>query len=59
MPESLAIQCPHCGEQFALAFDLSEGDSEFIIDCEICCRPVNVVVRTSDGNVSDLQVSPA
>ncbi|MEI6082933.1 MAG: CPXCG motif-containing cysteine-rich protein [Verrucomicrobiota bacterium] len=44
-----AIDCPHCGEKFTLAIDPSEDDAEFVIDCEICCRPMTVTVH--DGEV--------
>lgn len=59
MAEPLAIQCPHCGEQFSLAFDATEGDSEFIIDCEVCCRPMTVTVQMESGEINQIQVSAA
>ena len=37
------IVCPNCGEEFEFAVD--EDDADTIVDCEICCRPVNVSVR--------------
>ena len=50
MQDSLSISCPHCGESFSLAFDASEGSSEFTIDCEVCCRPCHVrVVYRQNG----------
>ena len=57
MSDSLTIQCPHCGEQFALAFDATEGDSEFVIDCEVCCRPMTVSIQMEDGEVESVQIS--
>ena len=49
MNESLSIECPHCGESFSLALDISEGSAELIVDCEVCCRPMTVSVRIADG----------
>jgi ribosomal protein S27E len=49
MSAFLAITCPHCGEDFEVSFDPSEGDAEFIIDCEVCCRPMTVRVAADGG----------
>ena len=56
MNDALAISCPHCGETFSLAFDVSEGNAEFTIDCEVCCRPMKVSVQIEDGEVVGLDV---
>ena len=47
MPDFLTITCPHCGEDFEVSFD--EADAEMILDCEVCCRPMNVRVQMIDG----------
>ena len=57
MNEALSIDCPHCGETFSLAFDVSEGSAEFTVDCEVCCRPMAVAVRVTDGDIEGLEVS--
>jgi transcription elongation factor Elf1 len=59
MNDSLSIECPHCGESFAIALDVSEGSAEFIVDCEVCCRPMTVTVRIRDGEVEGLDVDAA
>ena len=59
MNEFLSITCPHCGEDFEVAFDPSEGDSEFVVDCEICCRPMTVSVQMRAGEVGDVKISAA
>lgn len=59
MTDSISISCPHCGETFSLALDTSEGSAEFIVDCEVCCRPMNVAVRISDGEIEGLDVVEA
>ena len=56
MNDALMIECPHCGETFSLAFDVSEGSADFIIDCEVCCRPMSVCVRVSDGEIDGVEV---
>ena len=52
------ITCPHCQEEFEYQLDADES-SEFIIDCEICCRPMTIKARMQNGEVEDLQVTPA
>jgi hypothetical protein len=56
MTESITIQCPHCGETFETLYDASEGDCEFVTDCEVCCRPMEVTVTVSEGTVLEVQV---
>ncbi len=59
MNDATTIECPHCGESFLLALDSSEGSAEFTIDCEVCCRPMTVMVRFSDdGELADCDVTP-
>ncbi len=58
MHDSLSIECPHCGETFSIAFDVSEGSAEFTIDCEVYCRPMTVAVQVGgDGEIEGLQVT--
>ncbi|MDB6115369.1 MAG: hypothetical protein JWQ83_626 [Lacunisphaera sp.] len=58
MPDSVNIVCPHCGEEFPLTLDVSEGDAEFTIDCEVCCRPMKVAVRLDgEGGIESLDVT--
>lgn len=56
MHDSVHIECPHCGETFSLAVDVSEGSAEFTVDCEVCCRPMVVSVQVADGEISGLDV---
>ena len=45
--------CPYCGAPIRLIVDTSAGDSEYIEDCEVCCRPMNVVLVTDyDGEIT-------
>lgn len=59
MNDFLNITCPHCGEDFDAPFDPSEGDAEFVIDCEVCCRPMTVTVRMHSGEIDSVQVQTA
>lgn len=58
MQDSLEIQCPHCGESFPIAFDASEGSTEFTYDCYVCCRPMKVAIDVdADGEIASLGVT--
>lgn len=43
------ITCPYCGETIELLIDYSVSDQEYIEDCEVCCRPISLLVSV-DGN---------
>jgi hypothetical protein len=58
MDEVAQIECPHCGETFPLAIDASEGDAEFVVDCEVCCRPMAVRVVWEEGELVSVEVEP-
>ncbi len=58
MSDFLTITCPHCGEDFEISLDPSEGDAEFITDCEVCCRPMTIAVRVRSGEIDSVQVQP-
>ena len=34
--------CPYCGESISILLDLSAPDQEYIEDCEVCCRPIEI-----------------
>lgn len=57
MNDSLTLSCPHCGENFSIALDISEGSAEFTVDCEICCRPMTVAVQIDGGEITGLDVT--
>jgi hypothetical protein len=43
------IQCPYCGQCFDLVIDTSFPTQRFTTDCEICCRPFEVVAECEPG----------
>jgi hypothetical protein len=56
MEVSETIQCPYCGQSFDLAIDTSTSQQRFTTDCEVCCRPLEVVADCEPGEVVSLQV---
>jgi hypothetical protein len=56
MEESATIQCPYCGQSFELVVDTTLAEQRFTTDCEICCRPFDVVVRCEAGDILSVEV---
>ena len=48
------VNCPYCGTGFSVRVDNTAGASQaFVIDCENCCRPIEVEVDVDeDGYAS-------
>ncbi|QWP78441.1 CPXCG motif-containing cysteine-rich protein [Lysobacter sp. K5869] len=49
MLPSVEVHCPYCGEPIELLIDESAGDQRYIEDCQVCCRPI-VVMVSADGD---------
>ena len=56
MEVSETIQCPYCGQSFDLVIDTSTPTQRFTTDCEVCCRPFEVVAECELGAVLSLEV---
>ncbi|MBX3022594.1 MAG: CPXCG motif-containing cysteine-rich protein [Bdellovibrionales bacterium] len=54
------VRCPHCGESFTTFVDLSQGDSVYIEDCQVCCQPIqfNLIIRDLERGEFRLHVNP-
>ena len=58
MIEETIVYCPSCAEAVALAVDTSAGDEqEYVEDCAVCCRPMDVFVRCRPGSIKSVSVS--
>ena len=54
MEVSANIQCPVCGQRFELVIDTSIASQRFTTDCEVCCRPFEVIAECEPGEISSL-----
>jgi transposase-like protein len=58
MIETIAIQCPYCGESYETVVDLSAGSQRYIEDCAVCCRPIEVTLQVGDdGELIEIATS--
>jgi len=48
------IGCPYCGEVITLLIDPSIDTQQYIEDCQVCCRPIEIFV--SPGSDDSVQV---
>lgn len=44
MLDTVKASCPYCGERIELVVDASAGDTDYVEDCQVCCRPIRVGV---------------
>lgn len=42
MIEEYSLDCPYCGEIISMSIDCSSGSHDFIEDCTVCCRPIEL-----------------
>lgn len=53
------IGCPYCGERISVVIDADDLEQEYIEDCQVCCRPITLVVSAigDDGTASVMAYS--
>jgi hypothetical protein len=58
MEVSETIACPFCGQRFEVVVDPSLQHQRFTTDCEVCCRPVEVIAECEAGEILSLDAQP-
>ena len=54
MQEEAQISCPFCGETLSILLDLSIPEQDYIEDCQVCCQPMQLRYRSSDGVLTEI-----
>jgi len=49
MIEEVNAVCPCCWEDITLIVDLSAGSQRYVEDCEVCCRPMLVILDVDES----------
>jgi hypothetical protein len=49
--ETVAIQCPYCGESIEIIIDESIAQQSYIEDCSVCCRPIELSVTIAGEEI--------
>jgi len=53
------FRCPYCGETIGFVLDLSASPQEYVEDCEVCCRPIQVRFSVEGGVLSGFEARRA
>jgi len=56
MMNEAQTSCPYCGEEITLLVDCSVDDQVYTEDCSVCCRPIEVHVTASEGELLSIEV---
>lgn len=43
------FNCPYCWEKISMVLDADDEMPEYIEDCEVCCRPIEIRFRIIEG----------
>jgi hypothetical protein len=55
-----SVSCPYCGEPNDIFVDESAGDDQaYIEDCQVCCKPWQVIVSAGPDGEITVDVHPA
>lgn len=55
MTEFIVIRCPYCGESYETVVDPSAGSQNYVEDCAVCCRPIEIALRVgNDGELIEV-----
>jgi hypothetical protein len=58
MDDVVEIECPYCGETIAVYID-PEMRGHMVQDCDVCCRPWEVLVERQDDGAPQITVHRA
>jgi len=43
--------CPYCWEHISMILDSQEENADYIEDCEVCCRPIELEFKFRGENL--------
>jgi hypothetical protein len=55
--EPVEISCPYCGELIEVLVDPSVESQSYIEDCQVCCRPISLMVSIDHDGIPTIQAS--
>ena len=51
-----SIYCPYCGELIEVLLNPEDVGAEYIEDCQVCCRPIEFLLREDAGGWLEAEV---
>lgn len=55
MEMSESVACPFCGQSNEIMLDAHLPHQRFTTDCQVCCRPFEVVAECENGEILNLE----
>lgn len=55
MEVSETVSCPFCGQFCEITLDTSLSNQRFTTDCDVCCRPFDVIAECEAGEILNLE----
>ena len=43
--------CPYCWEKISFLIEEIDGLNDYIEDCEVCCRSINVIIEFKNNEL--------
>lgn len=47
--------CPYCWERISVLVDVSQKHQNYIEDCEVCCNPIQLIIRAENNKIISFQ----
>ena len=47
--QEMWITCPYCGENITILADGSVDEQQYIEDCQVCCKPMEIHVSVPEN----------
>ncbi|MGH8226136.1 MAG: CPXCG motif-containing cysteine-rich protein [Gammaproteobacteria bacterium] len=54
---SVELCCPYCGEPIEIVVDCSVENQNYIEDCQVCCRPIEMNVTIDETGTPTVRAS--
>jgi len=55
MEISETMACPFCGQFSEIVVDTAIAKQRFVTDCDVCCRPFEVIAECEGGDILNLE----
>ena len=52
------FSCPYCWQEISMMLDESDEQPEYIEDCEVCCRPIEIVYKIIEDQLISFSARP-
>ena len=49
--------CPYCWQEISVVLELSVARQKYVEDCEVCCKPIELVYTVEDGEVAAFEAN--